>query len=49
MMCARAEWSEGPRERDFNRYRGADRRDRGRGDNYSQRLFESLTDPTEVP
>ena len=48
-MGSRGEWGEGPRERDFNRYRGADRGDRGRGDNYSQRLFESLTDPTEVP
>ena len=54
---ARGDWGEGPRERDFNQYRGADKGERGRADkgergradNYSQRLFESLTDPTEVP
>ena len=41
--------NEGPRERDFNRFRGADNEMRGRRDYSSQRLFESLTDPTEVP
>ena len=41
--------NEGPRERDFNRFRGADSGMRGRRDYSSQRLFESLTDPTEVP